>query len=81
MLIGIPGGMVPDEIKNFDGNFLRHGLNAIIKLGLTNNHYLQSELRFTLNKPRLNVVWPERSNFTATELGRSFAEREQGELP
>ena len=54
MLIGIFGGRVPDEVKNFESNLLRH------KLGLTNSHSLESELRLTLNKPRFDVVWPER---------------------
>ena len=60
MLIGIFGGRVPDEVKNFESNLLRHRLKAIVKLGLTNSHSLESELRLTLNKPRFDVVWPER---------------------
>ena len=59
MFIGILFGRVPDEVENLDGNFLCHRLDAIIKLGLTNNYSLESELRFSLNKPCLDVVRPE----------------------
>ena len=59
MLIGIFGRRVPDEIENFYGDLLRQRLDAIIKLGLTNNYSLESELRFSLNKPCLDVVRPE----------------------
>ena len=59
MLIGILDGRVPDEVKDLDSDLLRHGLDAIIKLGLTNGHSSETELRLGLNKPLLNVLWPE----------------------
>ena len=59
MLIGIHGGRVPDEVEDLDRNLLQHGLDAIIKLGLTNGHSSETELRLGLNKPCLNVIWPE----------------------
>ena len=60
MLIGILGGRVPNEVENFDGDLLRHGLNAVIKLGLANSHCLELKLRLALYKPCLDVVRPER---------------------
>ena len=62
-LIGFVFGWVPDEVKDLDQNFLHHSLNAIIKLGLTENYSLESELRFCLNQPRLNVVRSERGQW------------------
>ena len=60
MLIRILGGRVPDEVKDLEGNLLRHGLDAIIKLGLTNGHSSETKLRLSQNKPCLNVIWPEK---------------------
>ena len=56
MLIGFLGGRVHDEVKDLDGNLLRHGLDAILKLGLTKGHSSETELRLGLNKPCLNVL-------------------------
>ena len=60
MLIGILGGRVPDEVEDLDGDLQWHGLDAIIKLGLTNSHSSETELRLGLNKSCLNVLWAER---------------------
>ena len=59
MLIGILSVRVPDEVEDLDGDLLQHGLDAIFKLGLTNGHSSETELRLGLNKPCLNVIWPE----------------------
>ena len=56
MLIGILDGRVPDEVKDLDSNLLGHGLDAIIKLGLSKGHSSETELRLHLNKPCLNVL-------------------------
>ena len=53
-------GRVPDEVESLDSNLLRQRLDTVIKLGLTDRHSLELELRLSLNKPRLDVVWPER---------------------
>ena len=45
---------------DLDGDLLRYGLDAIIKLGLTKGHSSEKELRLGLNKPCFNVLWPER---------------------
>ena len=82
MLIGIIGRRVPDEVKNLDSNLLQDRLDAIIKLGLTYCHSLEPELQLGLNKPCLDVVWPERRHFHSyrvekvggRESGRNFLE-------
>ena len=51
MLIGIFSRRVPDEIQNFDSDLLRLRLDATLKLGLTNSHSLESELRL------LALIW------------------------
>ena len=56
MLIGILSVRVPDEVEDLDGDLLQHGLDAIFKLGLTNGHSSETELRLGLNKPCLNVL-------------------------
>ena len=70
MLIGIPGGRVPNEVEDLDGDLLCHGLDALIKLGLSNGHSSETEL----DKPRLNVIWPEQrqlhSNIVEKVCGR-----------
>ena len=57
------GGRSSDEDKNLDGNRLRHGLNHIVKLGLTARNSLQAELRFRLDQPCFGVIWTERREF------------------
>ena len=59
--------MVPDEVQDLDSDLLRHGLDAIIKLGLANGHSSEMELRLSMNKPCLNILnvlkglrWKER---------------------
>ena len=82
MLIGLIGRRVPDEVKNLDGDLLQDRLDAIIKLGLTYCHSLEPELQLGLNKPCLDVVWPERRHFHSyrvekvggRESGRNFLE-------
>ena len=75
MLIGILGGRVPDEVGDLDGDLLQHGLDAIIKLGLTKGHSSETELRLSLNKPCPMLSGQNGGNFTATLLRRPAAER------
>ena len=60
MLIGIFSGRVPVKVENFGIDLLHLRLDAVIKLGFTNSHSLESELRLTQKKPHLDAVWPER---------------------
>ena len=78
MLTGIFGGKVPDEVENFEGNLLHHRLDAIIKLGFTNSHSLESELRLTLNKPRLDVVWQDQGQLHHNSLEQVCARENDG---
>ena len=47
------------EVEDLDDDILQHGMDAIIKLGLTKCHSSETELRLGLNKLCLNVLWPE----------------------
>ena len=49
MLTGILGGRVPDEVEDLEGDLLRHGLDAIIKLGLTNGHSSETRSEQTMS--------------------------------
>ena len=43
------GGRSSDEVQHLYSVRLRHGLNYIVKLGLTTGNSLQAELRFRLD--------------------------------
>ena len=49
-----------DEVQHLHRVRLRHGLNYKVKLGLTTHNSLEAELRFRLDQPGLDVIWPER---------------------
>ena len=60
MAVRIVTRMSADQVQYLDIVVLRHTLYDMIKLSLTNSHTLQTELRFGLNQPRLDIVRPER---------------------
>ena len=77
-MIGFVGREVPDEVKNLDGDFLLHRLDARIKLGWTYCLSFESELGFQLTNHVSMLCGQKRGSFTATVLRRLAAERAVG---